>query len=156
MTNLTTTLQNLTDAQIKIIEAIYTFDCVTCECIQEKTNLELSVIRGNLQALNTLGLITNLKTSYFNDDVLYFESADYTFEELQNAYNAPVKTVKYYNEQGEEIFSPADQKKLNAIISKIKKAEARLYNAQMSNNLILASIIKSSISFLERQEKSFY
>jgi|11_taG_2_1085331.scaffolds.fasta_scaffold12447_2 hypothetical protein len=157
MTSLSAQLQNCTATQITIIEAIYTLDCVTCECIQGNTGLELNEIRTVLQTLNTMGLIQNLEKHYGTGDVLYFDQANYTFEELQEAPVKPVSVAKkYYNEQGEEILSPADQKKLNAIILKIRKAEARLYNAQMNNNAMLASSIKSSIAFLERQEKSFY
>ena len=64
--------------------------------------------------------------------------------------------MKYYNEYGEEIFSPQNQKALNRIRQQIGQAERRLDRAYETNSFTRVQSIKAHLAFLERQERSFY
>lgn len=64
--------------------------------------------------------------------------------------------MKYYNQDGEEVFGKEEQIHLNRIRKKIYLAEIRLDNARASNKLLLARSIEAHIDFLIRQENKFY
>jgi chaperonin cofactor prefoldin len=65
---------------------------------------------------------------------------------------------KHYNSDGEEIFSPEDQKALEEIRKKLHSAEVRLdiHNDIVMTSQTRISQLKAHIAFLQRQEKSFY